>query len=488
MTSGPSVRVVRGGTGAARADLLVLPVAEGGLRAALRALPGAQAQQLAAQARRADFRGRADELLVRHAGAGAVALVGLGEAPEPDAWRRAGARGRREAQRQGAARVAVYLGSRNGSEILQATAEGFLLAGYRFDRYRGERPPERVTRVTFVGDAVPDAAEARERVRAVEAVVAQVFAARDAVNEPPSVATPRHLAAHARRLAAAVPGLTVEVWNRARIAREGLSGLLAVARGSHEEPRFIMLHHAPRRARRRVALVGKGISFDSGGLSLKPAKSMETMKYDMAAGAAVLSAAAAAAAIGLPVEVTAYVPVTENMPGGGAQKPGDVIRYANGKTVEVLNTDAEGRLVLADALLLAGRGRPDALIDLATLTGAARVALGTQYAAVFGTDQQLVDALLAAGRTSGERLWQLPLVPEYREDLKSPVADLRNIGGGDAGTIVAAVFLQQFVDAVPWAHVDIAATAFAEKDVALGPRGATGFGVRLLVEYLRAFA
>jgi len=484
----PAVRVVRGGAASVRADLTVLPVVEGELAAALRALPRAEARALAAQAARADFRGRTDEVLLRHADATAIALVGLGPAPEPDAWRRAAARGRREAQRQGASHAAVYLGPRAGEAVLQAAAEGFLLAGYRFDRYRAERSPERLARLTLVGETLPAGAAWRTHVRAAEAVVAQVFAARDAVNEPPSTATPRHLAAHARRLAAAAPGCAVEVWTRRRIAREGLSGLLAVARGSHEEPRFVTLRYAPRRARRRVALVGKGISFDSGGLSLKPAKSMETMKYDMAAGAAVLSAVAAAAALGLAVEVAAYVPLAENMPGGGAQKPGDVIRYANGKTVEVVNTDAEGRLVLADALLLAGRTKPDALIDLATLTGAARVALGTQYAAVFGTEQRLVDALIAAGRASGERLWQLPLVPEYREDLKSPVADLRNVGGGDAGTIVAAVFLEQFVEGVPWAHIDIAATAFADKETPLGPRGATGFGVRLLVEYLRRLA
>ncbi len=255
---------------------------------------------------------------------------------------------------------------------------------------------------------------------------------------------------------------------------------------AREEPRFITLRYKGKAARRRIALVGKGISFDSGGLSLKPAKSMETMKYDMAGGAAVLSATAAAAALALPVDVTAYVPLTENMPGGRAQKPGDVIRFANDKTVEVLNTDAEGRLVLADALVLASRAKPDVIVDLATLTGAVRVALGGAYAAVMGTDQALVDALLGAGIRSGELLWQLPLVREYRDDLKSPIADLRNVGGGDAGTIIAGLFLAEFVDGVPWAHLDIATTAFAEKEAALGPRGATGYGVRLLVEYLRS--
>jgi leucyl aminopeptidase len=274
------------------------------------------------------------------------------------------------------------------------------------------------------------------------------------------------------------------------MAREGLAGCLAVARGSAEEPRFVILRYipaAPASPRRRVAIIGKGITFDSGGLSLKPAKSMETMKYDMAGGATALHVVSVAAALALPVEVTAYVPATENLPGGRAQKPGDIIRYANGKTVEVLNTDAEGRLVLADALLLAARDKPDAIVDLATLTGGARIALGALYACVLGNDQTLVNRLLDAARETGEGLWQLPLVREYRDDLKSSIADLKNVGG-DASTIIGALFLGEFVDGVPWAHLDIAGPAFADKDLALAPRGATGYGVRLLVEYLRATA
>jgi len=251
------------------------------------------------------------------------------------------------------------------------------------------------------------------------------------------------------------------------------------------QDRPIVLRYAGPRARRRVVLIGKAITFDSGGLSLKPPKSMETMKYDMAGGAAVMGAIAAAARLGLPVEVTGYVPATENLPGEGAQKPGDLIHFRNGKTVEVLNTDAEGRLILADALALAGRARPDAVIDLATLTGGCRIALGNLVAGVMGNDQALVDALVAAGRASGEPLWQLPLVPEYREELKSPVADLKNVSAAaEASTIVAALFLQEFVDGVPWAHVDIAGPAFTEKDLPCAPRGGTGFGVRLLVRYL----
>ena len=215
---------------------------------------------------------------------------------------------------------------------------------------------------------------------------------------------------------------------------------------------------------------------------------METMKYDMAGGAAVIGGVAAAARLGLPVRVTGYVPATENLPGGSAQKPGDVIRYRNGKTVEVLNTDAEGRLILADALALAGLEKPDVMIDVATLTGACRVALGSLFAAVMGNDQRLVDTLLAAGRAAGEPLWQLPLVVEYREDLKSPIADLKNVGGDSAGAIIAGLFLEEFVGGTRWAHLDIAGPAFTEKDLPHAPRGATGFGVRLLVRCLQRLA
>jgi leucyl aminopeptidase len=479
------VRVRRGVPRAARADLLVLPVIEGDTKAALRGLAPALAAGLARRVRKVEFRGRSEEMLVHH-GATAVALVGLGPAPVAlDAWRVAGGRARQEAERQRARRVAVDLTAAGTAEPRAGFVEGFQLAGYRFAGYASsdaERRP-RVEALALL-DRADAGGDLRSQLAAVDAVVPETFRARDLVNEPASVATPRFLADRVAALAADVPGLEAEAWGPERIAREGLAGLSAVARGSREEPRFIRLHHAGGRRARRIVLVGKGITFDSGGLSLKPPKSMETMKYDMAGGAAVIGAVAAAARLGLPVDVTAYVPATENLPGGQAQKPGDVIRFLNGKTVEVLNTDAEGRLVLADALALASREKPDAIIDVATLTGACRVALGTLFAGVMGNDERLVNALLAAGRASGERLWQLPLVREYRDDLKSPVADLKNVGG-DAGTIVAGLFLQEFVDGVPWAHLDIAGPAFSEKELPLTPRGGTGFGVRLLVRYLQ---
>jgi leucyl aminopeptidase len=483
------VRVRRGSPRTVRTDLIIIPVVEGATRAALRALEPRLAALLVRRIRKVEFRARPDEVLVHH-GETPVALVGLGKAPVAvDAWRLAGARGRQEAERQRARRVAADVSAAARTEEPAAFVEGFQLAGYRFAGYASDA--ERRARVQSLDllDAAGAANGLGPGLSEVRAVVPETFRARDFVNEPASVATPRFLAERVLALADEVPGLEAEAWGPERIAREGLAGLMAVARGSREEPRFIKLRHAGGSARhpRRIILVGKGITFDSGGLSLKAPKSMETMKYDMAGGAAVIGAVAAAARLGLPIDVTGYVPATENLPGGQAQKPGDVIRFLNGKTVEVLNTDAEGRLILADALALASRQKPDVIIDLATLTGACRVALGPLFAGVMGNDEQLVDDLVAAGRASGERLWQLPLVREYRDELKSPVADLKNVGG-DAGTIVAGLFLQEFVDGVAWAHLDIAGPAFTEKDLPLTPRGGTGFGVRLLVRYLQRAA
>jgi leucyl aminopeptidase len=277
----------------------------------------------------------------------------------------------------------------------------------------------------------------------------------------------------------------VEVWNKKKIETMKLAGLLAVNRGSHEEPRFIKIHYRPTaKAKKRVALIGKGITFDSGGLSLKPSKSMETMKLDMAGGAAVIATMACLPKLGFDIEVSGYVPTTDNLPGHGAQKPGDVIRYLNGKTIEVLNTDAEGRLILADALALAATEKPDYMINLATLTGACVTALGTQVAGLFSNHQPLADNLLRAGDTAGEKLWQLPLVKEYKDLIKSGVADMKNIGGAHGGAITAALILQEFVGTTPWAHLDIAGPAFSESDNALCPKGGTGFGVRTLLRFL----
>ncbi len=485
--SEPTLHVQASRGAGVRADLLVVPVDGDGLRARLRRNGVAPGLQRRAEA--ADFRGRPDDVFVHGGERNTVMLVGMGGTPTADAWRKLGSRARREAERLGARKVAACLGdAAEREDVLTAVAEGFLLAGYKFDRYKLERKPSKVESLVLVGEKATKPAAWKPVLDRAAAVTRLVCAARDLVNEPPSIATPSFIAKHAERLAVETPGLKLEVWAGRRLEREKLAGLMAVARGTVEEPRFIQLRYAPPSAKKRIALVGKGITFDSGGLSLKPAKSMETMKYDMAGAATVLSAVAAVAKLGLPIAVTAYAPTTENLPGERAQKPGDVITFMNGKTAEVLNTDAEGRLILADALALAAKTKPDAIVDVATLTGAARIALGNAYGAVLGNDQAIVDALVAAGRTVGEPLWQLPLAREYKEEIRSPIADVKNVGGPEGGTITAALFLEEFVGDAKWAHLDIAGPAFAERDTVMGTKGATAFGVRLLVEWLRGIA
>ena len=388
---------------------------------------------------------------------------------------------RTEAGRQGARTVACVLGA--GRATMTPVAEGFLLAGYCFDRYKSEvdrrRDPESLTLISAA--RLPGAAH---ELGVVDTVAREVFRVRDLVNEPGGVMTPAHLAEVATRVGKEC-GLDVEVWRGRKLEAAKLAGLLAVARGSHEPPCFIVLKYRPRgRARKHVVLVGKGLTFDSGGLSLKAPKSMETMKHDMAGGATVIGTMAVIGRLRPPIEVTGYVPATENLPGSRAQKPGDVIRHMNGKTVEVVNTDAEGRLILADALALASRAKPHMIIDLATLTGACVVALGPQVAGIMGNDRGLVGRLIACGRRAGEPLWELPLVKDYRDEMKSTIADVKNVGGQYAGTITGALFLQEFVEGTPWAHLDIAGPAFAEKDLPWTPKGGTGFGVRTLVSFL----
>jgi leucyl aminopeptidase len=414
-------------------------------------------------------------------------LIGLGKEGEleEDTWRRVAGKGRKEAGAQGAKRVAGFFPEEHSTApSLSAFTEGFLLAGYHFGKYKSEKnSTSEVHTLTLAGEKLKQSSSLSQCLKNAQQVAASVFFVRDLVNEPASIKTPAYLGEQARKLSRG-NGLTTEVWGKGRIEKEKLAGLLAVARGSVEEPRFIKVAYKPSgQPRRKVALVGKGLTFDSGGLSLKPAKSMETMKLDMSGGATVLGVMQVIGWLKPPVQVTAYVPSTENLPSGNAQKPGDIIRYKNGKTVEVLNTDAEGRLILADALICAAGDKPDVIIDLATLTGACIVALGVQIAGVFGNNQELVNALIRCSKETGEPLWQLPLVKEYKEDIKSAVADIKNIGGS-AGAITAALFLEEFAGNIPWAHLDIAGPAFVEKDFPYIPKGGTGFGVRTLVRYL----
>lgn len=489
-------RVRRGDARQATGEFVIVPLAVGDengatVRALGRVAGGAALRGVVAATR---FRGREGQVAtVPVAGRSrrVLCLVGLGAsgALDADAWRRAAGRGRTAAETVGARRVTILVDARATDEAhLVALAEGFRLAGYRFAKYKSdaEAPPV-IESLSIVAPDPPSAGELRAAWHRLDAVVDAVSLVRDLVNEPAALKTPTYLGDLARGLAkklGARAGLTVDVWDLARIKKEKLAGLLAVARGSREEPRLIRLHYKGVGARRHVALVGKGVTFDSGGLSLKPAKSMETMKIDMAGGATVLATMEVLGKLQLPIEVSAFVPATENLPSSTAQKPGDVITYRNGKTVEVLNTDAEGRLILADALMLAADRKPDAIIDLATLTGACMVALGHQVAGLFGNDRPLVERMAAAGRAAGEPLWELPLVAEYRDDIRSPVADIKNIGGGYGGSITAALFLEHFVADRPWVHLDIAGPAFTEKALPYHPLGGTGFGVRTLLHYL----
>ncbi|MGN6585936.1 MAG: leucyl aminopeptidase family protein, partial [Solirubrobacterales bacterium] len=312
--------------------------------------------------------------------------------------------------------------------------------------------------------------------------------ARDLQGTPANFATPSHLAERAEEIAAGSDALSVEVFGRAELEEKGMGGLIAVGQGGPQEPKLIVLRYAGGGSGPKLALVGKGVTFDTGGISLKPGAGMHEMKMDMSGGAAVLEATAAIAELGLPLDLIAVVPSTENMPSGTAIKPGDVITQYNGKTVEVNNTDAEGRLILADALAYAVEQGAERIVDLATLTGAVEIALGSTYAGLISNDDALSAAVTEAGEITGELVWRLPLHPEYKELMKGTVADLSNLGKKrKAGTITAASFLEEFVGETPWAHVDIAGTAW---DVGREYTGndASGYGVRLLVELARHFS
>ncbi len=476
-------------------DLLVIPVREKKLdEAAIRALDRRLKGQLARRIEKSQFTGaEGSSLLYATAGllpAAQILLIGLGGEAEiaSDTWRKAAARARKEAAAGGAAEMAFFFAPGKEADSVAATiVEGVLLASYQFNKYRSNsKAPAELKALTLFAPGLKRGATLGRRAEDAQTIASAVFLARDLINEPPSVTTARFLGEQAERHCRG-RGLSVEVWGKRKIEAMKLAGLLAVNRGSHEEPRFIAIHYKPAgKAKKKVALIGKGITFDSGGLSLKPAKSMETMKLDMAGGAAVIAAMSCLPKLGLNVEVTGYIPTTDNLPGHNAQKPGDVIRYLNGKTIEVLNTDAEGRLILADALALAARRKPDYMINLATLTGACMVALGSQVAGIFSNRQPLAEELIRCGQEAGEKLWQLPLVKEYKEHIKSGVADMKNIGGAHGGAITAALILQEFVENIPWAHLDIAGPAFSESDSALCPKGGSGFGVRTLLKFLSA--
>jgi leucyl aminopeptidase len=366
-------------------------------------------------------------------------------------------------------------------EIARAAAEGARLGLYRFDRHKSVADDQDLETFWLVADegALDEATEGTELgVKVAEGTVL----ARDLANEPSNVATPEYLAERASTIADEY-GMELGVLDRAGIEEEGLTGLATVGRSASNEPRFIVLEHRGGGDSAPVVLVGKAVTFDSGGISIKPSAGMEDMKFDMSGGAAVLGAMEAAGALNLPLNLVALVPATENLPGGGAFKPGDVLQMHSGKTVEIVTTDAEGRLILADALSYAKRYEPSAVVDCATLTGACAVALGDHTSGLMGNDEDLIAELQTAGETTGERAWPLPLFGEYTEQIRGDTADIKNSGGRRGGALTAGAFLKEFVD-YPWAHLDVAGTAYGKKGNAYTTKGATGVPARLLVEFL----
>ncbi len=418
--------------------------------------------------------------------AAAITFVGLGkrDAVTLDTLRRAAAAVARRANKVTTVATTLLEAAPAGAEssaAAQAVAEGVHLGAYEFLRYKPEGKPTLLAKVVALGGGSPAAVKAG--LARGSAIAGAVIRARDLVNEPGGSLSAVDFAAEAVKVGK-VAGLKVTVLDEAAIKRLKLGGLLGVNRGSTEPPRFVKLEYVPtKRAKGNLALVGKGVTFDSGGLSLKTADGMETMKTDMSGAAAVLAAMSVLSAAGCGAKVTGYIPLTDNMPSGSAVKPGDVLRIRNGKTVEVLNTDAEGRLILADALSLAVEDEPEAIVDLATLTGACMVALGSDIAGLFASHDGWGQQVKAAADRTGESMWPMPMPEFYKPLIVSDVADIKNSGAGRyGGAITAALFLREFVGSVPWVHLDIAGPARAASDGAYNRKGGTGFAVRTLVE------
>lgn len=497
------IQVVQGNIAEQAVDCIVVNLFEGvtqpaGASGAVdQALGGALSRIIAS----GDFTGKAGATSLIYTDgklpAPRVLVVGLGDAAKFDlqAARKAAAAACKALSRAKGVRhfATVLHGSGAGGlapgACAQALAEGTLLAAYRAPNYKREAPeagPATCTVVEFDGEKL---AQIEAGVRRGVRIAQGVNAARDYSNEPPNVLTPVEFARRAREMAAGA-GLTCTVLGEADMAELKMNILLAVSRGSVNEAQLILLEHAPEGAASQapLVLVGKGITFDTGGISIKPSDRMEEMKHDMSGAAAVVGAMEAIARLNLPPRVIGVAACVENMPDGNAFRPGDILVGMTGKSTEILSTDAEGRLILADALAYVARYQPKAVVDLATLTGAIGIALGQQAAGLFSNDAALERALLDAAQRSGERLWPMPMWDEYMEVIKSDMAEVKNSGGRSGGVSTSAKFIEHFTEGYPWAHLDIANVAWstAEKDAAT-PKGATGYGVRLLVALAEQF-
>jgi len=444
-----------------------------------------------------DIKGKVEETLLlfpeEGVGPSRLLVMGMGKAEELEAetLRRMAGRAVRVAEGSGITEISFWLDPSiplGPALTAQALTEGAMLAAWRFGELKTQKDPDTpdndVTELSLVLQG--DEAEARMGMSIGLAQARGENLARTLQSRPGNIATPTHLAQEAQRIAKEFK-LGVTVLGPKEMKAEGMGALLAVAQGTEQEPRLIVLEHrGGKKKDPPLVLVGKGLTFDAGGISIKPSAGMEDMKYDMSGGAAVLGALQAIGELSLPINVVGIVPSSENLLSGKAVKPGDVIRTREGKTVEVLNTDAEGRLILADALSYAQTFKPAAIVDCATLTGACVIALGHHASGVLGSDEGLIQELREAGDRSGERCWPLPLWKEYREQLDGGPADLKNIGGRSAGTITAAAFLSEFVGEGPWAHLDIAGTAYGDGKRSYHRKGAYGTPARLLVEWVRS--
>jgi len=431
-------------------------------------------------------------LVVRRDGdrfaAGAVLLVGAGDKTQltSNVIRRVLGRASSALPRFGtvATTFPQALTGKGAADAVQAAVEGIVLGTYRFDRYKSAGSETKaLTRITVLGSARADAKVARDAVKRGQVVAEAVCWARDLVNTPAGDMPPAEIARAAQKMAREV-GLRCKIWGKPELEKGGFGGILGVGAGSVNPPRLIELWYKGAGTETPIALTGKGIAFDSGGLSIKDAKGMETMKCDMGGAASILATMRVIASLKPKINVIAAIPSSENMPSGSATKPGDVLTHRGGTTSEVLNTDAEGRLVLADALAYLAEKKPKVIIDTATLTGACMVALGDQITGAMGNDDALFRDISAAGDAVGETMWQLPLYGDYRRLIDSTVADVKNIGERYGGAISAAWFLAEFVGDTPWIHLDIAGPAWADKVSDLGPKGGTGVPVRTLVRYL----
>ena len=489
------VEIATGSLGEVKADAVVvgIPADDKKLPPGLAALDRQAGGRIAAVLAAEKFQGKPGAVTHLHVdngiAASRVVVVGLGNRKElaAEMVRRAAAVGLRRARDLGARAVALEVfGDRLTARLrAHAAVEGAVLGTYVFDRYRRDKSEKTVETLRVVAPDRKQAREVTDGARRGEIFAQGTWLARDLINAPANDVHPTHVAEVARQIAKEGK-LKIKVLERDECEKLGMGAFLGVARGSEQPPKFIHLTYAPSgRPTKRVAIVGKGITFDSGGLDLKSAEGMSRMKNDMSGAAAVLGIMKALPQLGARVEVHGLIAATDNMPSGSAIRPGDVLRAMNGTTIEIGNTDAEGRLTIADALCYAAKFvEPQEMIDMATLTGACVVALGALCSGLFANDQRLADRLLAAARAAGERVWQMPLIDEYKEQFKSDVADLNNTGGRNGGAITAGLFIKEFAGTIPWAHFDIAGPAFIDKDTPLGPKGATGVGVRTLLTYL----